>query len=758
DSGSHWSANVVTYAFPNASIGIYGRQELSGFQSFNAAEQKAAELALQTWDDLIAPSLQKVTSSNSNIEFGTMTTSGDYAHAYMPGAGSVWMNRTFSSLTSPVIGEHGFLAYVHEIGHAFGLEHMGNYNGGGPKAASSFQDSNVYSVMSYYGPNWGSGSANGEGQVAWADWVAANGRRYEPQTPMLNDIMAMQAIYGADTGTRLGDTVYGFGCNIAGSLAAIYNFATNLNPILTIYDASGNDTLSLSGWNTPSSVDLNPGAFSSCNRMTNNIAIAFSCNIEKAITGGGNDTLKGNALDNFLDGGAGDDTLVAGTGNDTLEGGNGNDTAVLPGTLADYRFQFDNLGISITHLNSGNVNLVRNVEYCTFADITKSVAELAEDPSAGLQLSGTEKVDTLAGSSANDNLQGNGGNDTLSGSAGNDTMDGGTGVDKLIGGTDDDTYIVSNTSDKVVEDANGGIDTVRASVSWTLGNNLENLELTGTDNLAGTGNALDNVISGNAGGNLLSGKEGLDTIDGGEGADIYLISLGAEHPAAEIKDSGINGIDEVRFSSSTKDSTLKLFADDSGLERAVIGKGKGAAADISGTTALNLDASEAPSALTIQGNYGANRLTGTAYGDLILASNGSDQISGGAGDDTISGGLGNDTLTGGDGADFFLFNSTAGTTNKDLITDFETGTDKILLSLKLFKALGAVGDMGEAQFWSGSGVVKGHDADDRIVYNTSTGALYYDADGSKPGAPVQIVVIGVASFPELSSSDFQAVA
>jgi serralysin len=767
DSGSHWSSDVITYAFPNSSNGMYGQQEVAAFQGFNAAEQKAAELALLTWDDLIAPSLQKVTSSSSNIEFGTMTTSGDYAHAYLPGSGSVWMNRTFSSLTNPVVGEHGFLAYVHEIGHAFGLEHMGNYNGGGPKTASSFQDSNVYTVMSYFGPNWGSGSANGEGQVAWADWVAANGRRYEPQTPMLSDIMAIQAIYGADNGTRLGDTVYGFGCNIAGSLAAIYNFATNLNPILTIYDASGNDTLNLGGWNTPSSVDLSPGTFSSCNSMTNNIAIALSCSIEKAITGAGDDTLKGNALDNFLDGGAGndslsggdgDDTLVAGTGNDTLEGGNGDDTAILPGALEDYKFQFDSLGISFTNLKTGNVDFTRDVENYGFSDISKSAAELADDPAAGLNLNGTEKVDTLAGSTANDALNGNGGNDALSGGSGNDTLDGGAGQDKMTGGAGDDTYIVNNTSDKVIEDVNAGIDAVRSSVNWTLGNNVENLELTGTDNLSGIGNALANLITGNAGGNLLAGKDGVDSMDGGEGSDIYLIPLAADHPAAEIQDSGTNGTDEIRFSSNVKNSTLKIFAGDTGLERAVIGTGNSASATTTGTTTLNLNASDAPNALTIQGNNGANILTGTAYADLILAGKGSDQVFGGAGDDTLSGGLGNDTLTGGDGADCFLFDSTAGATNRDVIADFESGTDKILLSLKLFKALGAGGDLGEAQFWSGAGVVKGHDADDRIVYNTNSGALYYDADGSKPGTPVQIAVIGVAGFPELSSSDFQVVA
>ncbi len=113
--------------------------------------------------------------------------------------------------------------------------------------------------MSYFGPSWGSGASNGEGLVAWADWVGSDGRLYSPQTPMMNDIMAMQAMYGADTTTRTGDTVYGFQSNITGSTAAIYNFSQNLNPIICIWDAGGNDTLNLSGWNTPAPSIWHPG-------------------------------------------------------------------------------------------------------------------------------------------------------------------------------------------------------------------------------------------------------------------------------------------------------------------------------------------------------------------------------------------------------------------------------------------------------------------------------------------------------------------
>ena len=770
DSGSHWSGSAITYAFPTTSSGMRGTDELSGFQGLNATQQKFAELALELWDDLIPPDLQKTTSTSSNIEFGTSSTGIEFAHAYSPSSGSVWFSRAYSSLLSPGIGGHGFLAYIHEEGHAFGLEHMGNYNGSSARTPSSYQDSSVYSVMSYYGPNWGSGFSNGEGRVAWADWVGADGTRYEPQTPMLNDIMAMQAIYGVETTTRSGDTTYGFHANVTGSLSDIYNFNENQNPILTIFDSGGDDTLDVSGWSTPSIIDLAAGGFSSCNSMTNNIAIAYTCDIENAVTGDGADTIKGNALANYLDAGAGDDsitagdgddTLVAGEGNDTIDGGGGNDTLVLGGTLVDYKFFFtDTQGFSFSYSGTG-VDLVRNVENFAFSDITKSADDLLNNPTAGLSLNGDDKVNKLKGSSGNDVIHAGAGADVLTGAGGADLLDGGAGADQMTGGTGNDIYVVDNVSDKVIEDAGaaGGIDLVRASVSYTLPVNVENLELTGTGNLSGTGNAADNLITGNPGNNLLNGKGGTDSIDGGEGSDIYVVGATAEHPAAEFNDTGTDGVDEVRFSDKAG-STLKLYAGDTGIERVVIGTGTAAAASVTGSTALNVDAADMPDGITLIGNAGANRLTGTEFADVITGGGGNDTLIGGAGEDTLNGGAGNDVLTGGEGADCFVFNSVLNSTsNKDRLTDFEPGIDKINLSLAIFKALGsATGEMGEERFWAAADAVKGHDLDDRIVYNTSTGVLYYDADGSKSGLPVQIAVVGITEHPELSYGDFQLIA
>ena len=181
---------------------------------------------------------------------------------------------------------------------------------------------------------------------------------------------------------------------------------------------------------------------------------------------------------------------------------------------------------------------------------------------------------------------------------------------------------------------------------------------------------------------------------------------------------------------------------------------------MSGTTALNINASLVTNALTMTGNAGANTLTGTGYADRISGGAGNDTLNGGAGNDTLIGGAGNDSLTGGAGSDFFVFDTAPNaTTNKDTITDFLSGTDKIQLSKAVMTALGStLGTLASGKFWSGAGVVAGHDSDDRIVYNTTTGALYYDADGSGSGAAVQIALLGATTHPTLLYTDLQIIA
>jgi serralysin len=130
-------------------------------------------------------------------------------------------------------------------------------------------------------------------------------------------------------------------------------------------------------------------------------------------------------------------------------------------------------------------------------------------------------------------------------------------------------------------------------------------------------------------------------------------------------------------------------------------------------------------------------------------------LSGGNGNDTLIGGLGNDRLIGGDGVDHFVFNTAPNsTTNKDIITDFYHGTDVIDLSKAIFKGLGStIGSLSSEAFYSGAGIIKSHDLDDRIIYNTTNGFLYYDADGTGKAAAIQIAILSNKPS-DLSYSDF----
>jgi len=202
------------------------------------------------------------------------------------------------------------MALMHEIGHTLGLDHPGPYDGGSPtynNDALYQQDTHQYTVMSYF-----------DASHTGADWRAGDGVWRYAQTPMLDDILVLQSIYGPDSETRTGNTVYGFN---ATADRMVFDFAQNAHPILTIWDAGGNDTVDLSGFSSDSKLNLRPGTYSDADNMTHNIAIAFGAAIENGVGGSGNDTLGGNWLDNDLAGNGGHDHLKGAGGNDTLSGG-----------------------------------------------------------------------------------------------------------------------------------------------------------------------------------------------------------------------------------------------------------------------------------------------------------------------------------------------------------------------------------------------------------------------------------------------------
>jgi hypothetical protein len=329
--------------------------ENGGFTAMTPLMAARAGEAFELWDDLVAIALTPYVGNPPagapiiQLAYSSTTEGGRTYQRAVDGSelgpnayggtswgvtrneiwlSSLWSTQdTTSALNRPghgYYGGYGFATYLHEIGHALGLSHPGSYNAGKimPTYAGNAeyaQDTLRYTVMSYFdAASDGSGTDHvPEGRIE---------SRY-PQTPMLHDIAAVQAIYGADTTTRAGNTTYGFN-STAGK--DVYDFTKNTSPVIAIYDAGGNDTLDLSGFGAGSdrgqSVDLTPGSYSSVGgAMSNNLAIAFNTVIENAIGGSGDDILVGNAVANRLKGGPGNDTIYGGDGNDTLEGGVGAD-------------------------------------------------------------------------------------------------------------------------------------------------------------------------------------------------------------------------------------------------------------------------------------------------------------------------------------------------------------------------------------------------------------------------------------------------
>jgi Ca2+-binding RTX toxin-like protein len=160
------------------------------------------------------------------------------------------------------------------------------------------------------------------------------------------------------------------------------------------------------------------------------------------------------------------------------------------------------------------------------------------------------------------------------------------------------------------------------------------------------------------------------------------------------------------------------------------------------TSAVSVNASAVVNGLTITGNNGINTLTGTGFADTIIGNSGNDILVGGLGNDVLRGGLGKDKMTGGAGLDTFRFETAPNAlTNLDTITDFSLADDTIELENGIFMALIATGALNAESFKSGAGVITAADANDYLIYNTTTGALYYDADGVGAAAQVQFATL-----------------
>jgi uncharacterized repeat protein (TIGR02059 family) len=384
-------------------------------------------------------------------------------------------------------------------------------------------------------------------------------------------------------------------------------------------------------------------------------------------------------------------------------------------------------------------NLSANTQY--FVVFTSgNIKDTAGNNYAGTRTYDFRTVNIINGTATNNTLTGTVNADTINGLAGNDIITGGAGTDSMDGGEGSDLYIVAASADhaaaEFADTGTSGTDEVRftsrtANATLTLYAGDTGIEKavigTGTAAAAVTtattalninASALTSgiTLTGNAGANVLTGGSGNDTLTGGAGNDVL--------------DGGI-GFDYADYATSNTAITVNLSLN---TAQATGGAGSDRLSNIEG----------------LIGGSAADRLTGNAADNILIGGGGNDTISGGDGFDQLRGGAGNDTLTGGTGIDWFIFDTTPNaTSNRDTIIDFTSGTDKLQFSKAIFTGLSgaALGDLSSNAFWSGAGVTTAHDADDRFIYNTTNGSLYYDADGNASGSAAVLVATLGATTP-----------
>jgi trimeric autotransporter adhesin len=387
-----------------------------------------------------------------------------------------------------------------------------------------------------------------------------------------------------------------------------------------------------------------------------------------------NNVLIGNSAANTLDADGGDDILNGGAGADILIGGTDNDTYVV-----------DNVGDVVTeNFNEGTDLVQSSVSYTLSANVEH------------LTLTGAGAI----------NATGNTLNNRLTGNSGANMIDGGVGADTLIGGAGNDTYVVDDVGDVVTEAAAQGTDTVQSAITYVLGMDVENLTLTGSTAITGTGNSLNNMLTGNSTVNTLTGLDGNDTLDGGAGADSLAGGVGNDTYVVDAEDdvvmesfnegtdlvqssvsyalaanvenltltgtTAINGVGNALNNRLTGNSAANVLTGGEGNDTYLVSEGDTVIELANGgTDTVQSDANWMLGAnlenLTLTGATAIDA-TGNALNNRLTGNDAGNQLVGGAGNDTMRGGLGNDTylIDRGEGRDVLVENDgTSG--NSDLL-------------------------------------------------------------------------------------------
>lgn len=482
-----------------------------------------------------------------------------------------------------------------------------------------------------------------------------------------------------------------------------------------------------------------------------------------------NDTLNGYMGNDNIQGGEGNDVVAGGLGNDTLDGGNGSDIGDfgdLAGNTGTYTFKISgnlsNGSVSFNTIN-GSGNSILQTDVLKNLEIFRGTAV-------------ADKIDLTGSAGSQDGVQGMLGNDTV------------IGGDVLTGTNNDGDFVdyrsFAAPNFKVVVDLSNtdtSTSTTFATSKLYLGNKLVETDLVKKiHGVVGTGG--NDSVNGSAADDWFRGLAGNDTFTGGAGSDwmIYSnlrsaldITLATDGKQQTIT-AGTHGTDTIssveniaggleadKLKGNNLDNTLRGGEGNDTLDGAT-GKDfadyKNATGSVqvvfsSATSAKSSGADGEDTLLNIEGALGSS-----GYGDTLLGSSGNQTLNGRGGNDVLDGGLGNDTLIGGNGADQFVFSSALSNTNIDTLTDFTGASDKIVLDDDVFNKLGITGTstgvaLSASKFQLGTAA---NDSGDRVIYDQSTGKLYYDADGSGNAAATQFATL--INKPVLAASDFLVIA
>ena len=489
-----------------------------------------------------------------------------------------------------------------------------------------------------------------------------------------------------------------------------------------------------------------------------------------------NNHLTGNSGNNVLNGGNGKDTLSGGGGDDEINGGNGKDTIdgqagddILRGGAEDDTYTVDSAGDQVVEQPNQGTDQGTDIVY---SSVTFTLDANVEN----LTLTGSGNINGT-GNGLGNTIIGNAGSNVLTGGSGEDILDGGAGADTMDGGARDDSYKMENVADQVVEQANQGTDIVYSSVTFTLGDNVENLTLTGNGAITGTGNELNNILTGNSGNSKLIGGDGNDTYwvnnasvqvveQANQGTDhvlstvtftlgdnvenLSLIGYNVIHDGTgneldnTIYGEGIcklfgRGGNDFYIISSEGTSVQVIEQENEGVDTVTIQNGTFTLPDnvenlvLRGSAVTGIGNALDNSVIVGYLDHGAT-LNGGGGDDVVSGGLGNDILDGGTGADTMNGGEGHDQMSGGPGEDIFVFSTelknTGDTTpliDWDMIDDFSPLDDEIHLDLSVFTALlrmNAPGTylepddffIGDETFNSGA----------HIIYNDVTGGVFYD--------------------------------